>query len=305
VKLGSVVVAWREPGITADALDSLAASDLAVDIPVCVAQELDESGLGAVSRAMPPGGRLIALERNLGFSAAANLGMAAALAEGAEWVLLLNNDATVRRRCLRRCLEEATSLPDVAVVSPAIALAEDPHHLWFAGGRHSAWFAYTRHRGLMGSVGSPGETSDTDYVPGCCALISAAAWEQLGGYREDYFMYYEDVEWCHRARRAGWRVRYLAEVLCLHEVGVSSQQRGNLGLSENTAYYLARNPLRFALESSRPPELVTRTIGILGIWGSYNALRIIRSRQARVASSYLRGLRDAVRGDMGARPTTP
>jgi GT2 family glycosyltransferase len=123
----------------------------------------------------------------------------------------------------------------------------------------------------------------------------------VGPYRADYFLYFEDTEWCARARGRGWRCQYHGEVLSSHAISVSSGQRGSLGLSENTAYYLARNPLRFALETPSVTLRANRLLGILTIWLGYNILRIVASRRWSVATAYLEGLRDGFMGRMGPR----
>jgi GT2 family glycosyltransferase len=175
--------------------------------------------------------------------------------------------------------------------------------LWFAGGSVSDWFAYPRHRGLLQPAASSPPSSDVGYLATCCALVSSAAFRAIGPFREDYFMYYDDTEWCQRARAAGWRCRYLGEVLCAHAVSASGGDRGSLGLTENMAYYLARNPLRFALETRELLRRITRVAGILVVYGGFNAWRILKSRQRAIAVAYLQGLRDAARGRMGPRPS--
>ena len=116
-------------------------------------------------------------------------------------------------------------------------------------------------------------------------------------------MYYDDTEWCQRARAAGWRCRYLGEVLCVHAVSASGGRRGSLGLSEDMAYYLARNPLRFALDTKGVVRRVSRVVGILTVYAVFNAWRTLRSRSPTIARAYLQGLADAVRAQMGPRPT--
>jgi GT2 family glycosyltransferase len=130
-------------------------------------------------------------------------------------------------------------------------------------------------------------------------LISAKAWVSIGPFRADFFAYYEDAEWCQRATAAGWTCRYLGEVLCTHAAGVSSGLRGSFGLSEHTAYYKARNPLRFALETRAAPRRLSRVIGLMLVWNAYHAWRIAESRSRRVAQGYWRGIHDAFKGQMG------
>ena len=103
-------------------------------------------------------------------------------------------------------------------------------------------------------------------------------------------------------RAAGWKCRYLGEVLCSHAVSASSDRRGSLGLSENMAYYLARNPLRCALETKGSLRRISRVAGLLTVWAGFNAWRTMRSGKPAIARAYVQGLADAVRGRMGPRP---
>ncbi len=298
----AVVVVWRDEPLTFSSIESLAALEPGPDLIVCVAQECSP-GFVATLRSRHPAVELVEVGDNLGFAGGVNTGMAVAVGREMDWVLLLNNDATVDARCLQVLLDEVVHEPDVAVAGPAIRVADRPDELWFGGGVHSARFAFTRHTGLRRPASHPPPTSDTDKGWGCCVLVSVAAWRALGPFRDDYFLYYEDVEWCRRARDAGWRCRYVGQVLCTHALGVSSGQRGSLGLSDNTAYYLARNPLRFALDTPEPVRRLTRVLGILVVWGSYNVLRIARTRRWSVARAYLQGTSDAAHRRMGPRPT--
>jgi GT2 family glycosyltransferase len=301
VKTASVVVNWGPPDDAIAALHSLARMNHPPDLIVCVDNGSSAEALFELGDRMPESTILIELGANLGVAAANNAGIAYAISHGAEWTLLLNSDATVDPECMTRCLVEATAAPRIAALGPAVTFAGQPDLLWFAGGDVSDWFAFPRHRGLLASASSPPPTADVGYLATCCALVSSAAFLAVGPFREDYFMYYDDTEWCQRARDAGWRCRYLGEVLCAHAVSASGGRRGSLGLSENMAYYLARNPLRFALETRNPARRVSRVAGILAVYGSFNGWRALKSRRRAVASAYLQGLADAVRGRMGRR----
>jgi len=299
VRTAAVVVDWRRPDDTLGALSSLAAMVPRPDAVICVENGCTAEEVNLVRTGAPPATKVIELPENIGFAGAVNLGGAAALDAGADWILLLNNDAKVEPSCLGRLVEESASQPRVAAAGPAISFADRPERLWFGGGEVDDWFAFSRHRGLMAASSDPPPSSDTGFISGCCMLVSAAAWRELGPFRADFFAYYEDAEWCQRVRARGWRCRYVGEVLCTHAVSASSLERGSLSLSETTAYYKARNPLRFALETSRLGRRLTRVLGILVVWNAYHAWRLVQLRQANVAKAYLRGITDAVRGHMG------
>jgi GT2 family glycosyltransferase len=295
----AVVVVWRDSGNAEKAVASLRAMRPCPETIVCVVQEatVPERWRAVESPAV----RVIELEENYGFAHAANIGVGSAMESGAEWILLLNDDAVVEPSCLARCVEEAKSDPLIAAVGPAVVFEDRPDMIWFAGGRHSDEFLYTRHRGLGRTIDELPPTSDTEYIAGCCLLLRAAAWSELGGFRNDFFLYYEDAEWCLRARDAGWRCRYVGEVLCRHRVS-SSTQGGHRALSPTSAYYRARNPLRFARETGPRGKRLTRTAGVLFIWTPYLAWQLVRAHDLQTTRASLRGLRDGFRGRMGKGP---
>jgi hypothetical protein len=241
------------------------------------------------------------MDDNIGFAAAVNVALDRVQPLGAVWALLVNNDATITSDCVARCLEEASRDPNVAVISPAIAYTNRPDRLWFAGAAQSRWLGVVWHRGYFSASSAPPTSSDCDYIPSCAALMSMAAWSEVGKFREDYFMYFEDVEWGARARERGWKLRYLGAVLAFHVMGGSSEHGGSRLMGENTAYYLARNPVRFALET-RPIVLrATRTFGVVVVWTVYNLTRIKPSDWPGTGRAMLQGIADGWRGRMGRR----
>lgn len=302
MKTASVTVNWGSPRDTVAALHSLAAMTTRPDCIICVDNGSAPEYLTELRDCLPEDTVLIELPYNAGVAAANNVGMDYALSIGVDWVLLLNNDATVSADCLDKCLHEATAVDGIAAVGPAVAFAHRPDLIWFGGGYVSDWFAYTRHRGLLKTASKPPPTSDTGYLSTCCALISSVAWRSVGPFRSDYFMYYDDSEWCQRARALRWRCRYIGEVLCSHAVSASGGRRGSLGLSETMAYYLARNPLRFALETRGVLRRCSRVAGVFIVYGGFNVWRMLRARDAAIARAYVQGLSDGMRGRMGPRP---
>lgn len=265
-----------------------------------MAQELDELDTRALAASLV-GHELILMDDNIGFAAAVNVALRRVQPLGVEWALLVNNDATITTDCVARCLEEASRDRDVAVVSPAIAYTNRPGRLWFAGASQSRLFAVVWHRGYFAASSAPPPSGDCDYIPSCAALMSMPAWSAVGPFREDYFMYFEDVEWGARAREQGWKLRYLGAVLAFHVMGGSSERGGSRLMGENTAYYLARNPVRFALET-RPIGLrATRTFGAVVIWTLYNLTRIKPSDWPGTGRAMLQGIADGFRARMGRR----
>lgn len=301
LRTAAVVVDWGRPDDTVVALQSLAAMTPPPDHLICVENGSAPSLVARVIALAPEGTDIVRLDANVGLAGGANAGIDHAIRAGAAWVLLLNNDAIVEPRCLARCLDEAGAHPRTAVVGPAIVYADRPDTLWYAGGRLGPRTLYTRHRGLNRPAERRGQASTTDFVTGCCALISAAAWREIGPFASELFAYYEDAEWCLRARQAGWECRYLGEVLCRHAVGSSTGVSGSLRLNPTTAYYLARNPFKVALDTPSWSLRLLRLVSLGIVWNAYNGWRLLRARRLDVGRAYVDGLGDAWRGRMGAR----
>ena len=294
VKSASVTVNWGPPSDTVVALQSLASMTRPPDLIICIDNGSPAADVSQLRAGMPKNTVFIALDDNIGLAAAHNVGMDYALSQDVDWTLLLNNDAIATAQCLDRCIAEATADPRIAIVGPAATFTDEPHLLWFAGGRERA-VRVPRPRLAYASPRLPRRRAQTSVIypaaAHCCRRRhsdrlarsglttscttrkpSGASGPQLGGG--------DPLSWrgsVYARRQRQWRAR------------------GSLGLTENTAYYLARNPLRFALETPRKLLRLTRVTGILVVYGAFNAWRAIKSGQRAVASAYLQGLADALR----------
>jgi N-acetylglucosaminyl-diphospho-decaprenol L-rhamnosyltransferase len=89
---------------------------------------------------------------------------------------------------------------------------------------------------------------DVDWLMGAAFLVRRTAAEDAGPLDEEYFLYFEDVDWCLRFWERGWRVRYLPVVECLHRWSRASRKGGVLGLVSNP---LARRHLRSSIRFFR------------------------------------------------------
>jgi GT2 family glycosyltransferase len=177
---------------------------------------------------------------NLGFAEGNNVGMRMALADGADYVWLINNDATVDPDALDRLVEAAESRPDVGIVGPKIYYAAEPRRIWFAGGTisplgrlgHEGW-----NRIDEGQWDTPRETT---YVTGCAFLVKRAVLEKVGLFAPEYFLLFEEVDLCLRARRAGFRCWVEPRAVVYHKVSASFG-----GFSAQYYYYFVRNYVLF------------------------------------------------------------
>lgn len=191
---------------------------------------------------------------NLGFSAGNNLGIRDALAAGADYVLLLNNDAELLPGALGElvgALEEAGSAAWAA--APKILYRAEPGVIWSAGGRFDWWRGLSLDRGTgEPDLGQYDRPERMEFANGCCLLVRGQTFREVGLLDDAYFMYFEDSELAARAGRNGARVAYRPAARALHDVQASSGGRG--GSSSPVAlYYWTRNRPRFIARNVRGP----------------------------------------------------
>jgi GT2 family glycosyltransferase len=220
---------------------------------------------------------LICNESNLGFAGGMNAGIRYALEHGAGSVLLLNNDTLVAPTMIEALIDaEIPPLPDsedaalrrrtsvraqdaVGILGPAIHYHADPDRLWKLGDIEHRWLPMPlsvrprgdRPLGWQGLVGTA--PFQVDYVTGCCMLIRRQVFERIGLFDTRYFMYFEDADFCRRARYAGFTIWCVPEARMWHKVSLSAQRDRPLN-----RYHRALGQVRFYREHPHGPSAALR-----------------------------------------------
>jgi GT2 family glycosyltransferase len=231
-RVGVVVLDRGRPEATVAAVRS--ALDATLEARVLVV----ENGPGPAPT-LSPGVELLRLAENGGYAAGMNAGLLRLRERGCDRVLLLNNDARLAPGALRR-LAEALADPRLAAVAPVVLRARD--------GRiesRGAVFDPRWGRQRLVGYGEPAESREgvapATSLPGAAWMLSVAAYDRVGPLDEAYFHFFEDADWCARARAAGYGLAVVHGARAVHAgsltLGASSPER---------LYYAARNHLRAA-----------------------------------------------------------
>ena len=191
-------------------------------LPVVVDND-SEDGTVAALRATFLDLILVESEVNRGYAGGNNLGIRWALAHGAEYVLLINNDTEVTPDLVTELVRVAETDARIAVVGARNILMKDTHRLYGAYGVRTYGVLLTRIVGHL-RLDGPGwrVMKDVDFVLGNGSLWRRPALEAVGLLDETFFAYHEDTEWCVRARQCGYRVVYAGTAAIVHEGWVSS-----------------------------------------------------------------------------------
>lgn len=233
-------------------------------------------------------------ETNRGFTGGNNPGIEHALAAGADWILLLNNDTVLDPSFLEEFLASAREQPDdVGILGPKIHTYESDD-IWSAGGFVDRWTAST------GSLHERGDDvsrpHDVDLVAGAALLVRAELFEDIGLLDDDFFIYYEETEFCARARAAGWRVKYVPVE------GIYHKETTEHSYSAFGEYYLIRNRLLYQRKTETTPVLPVFSIYYVLRWILVQtAFLLLVERKPDIASATLKGGLDSLRGKTGKR----
>jgi GT2 family glycosyltransferase len=280
----AVIAHYGDPGPTHATIASLVAGAV---VPARILVIDNQGGFAAAAA------EVVRPARNLGFAGAAAEGAARALAGGAGWVWLVNNDATVDAHCLERLLALGAAREGAGILSPVIVY-DDDGEVWYAGGSVDLRTMKTGH---LTSSGDATEAFATQYITGCAMLVRAAVIEQCGPPDVSLFMYYEDVEWSLRARAAGWEALVVPAAIARHAVPRDGRRRH---FSAAAIYLLTRNRLLLAARyGSRAAALPGATT-----WGLRQVTKgVLRGTAARALLAFGCGVADGMRGRAGSVPS--
>lgn len=180
------------------------------------------------------GWTVVPLRRNVGFGAAMNAGVARAMELGAERFLLINPDARIEEPVIVELARDSAENP-TSIVCPRIVHPDGS--TWFSGG------TVLVERGRTSTAAGSDSSAPGGWLTGACMMISAELWRTLGGFDNQYFLYWEDVDLSWRCTDAGGRLKVRNDLTVVHSVGGSQEGSGKSPLY---VYFNCRNRLIFA-----------------------------------------------------------
>jgi GT2 family glycosyltransferase len=164
------------------------------------------------------------LERNLGFAGGNNAGIRMALDGGADYILLLNNDTIADPGCIEPLIAYDREHPDTGAQCGKIYFFDEPKKIWFAGGGLDPEKGLGVHVGIhQVDDGSYDAIREMDYATGCMLFVRRSVMEQTGVLDESMFAYFEDADWCLRARKLGLKIIYNPTSVIWHKASVTSK----------------------------------------------------------------------------------
>jgi N-acetylglucosaminyl-diphospho-decaprenol L-rhamnosyltransferase len=232
-RLAVVIVNYRTPELVLDCATSLATEcDPALDVVVLVDNASDDGSAdrlrAAPGRASPVPVRLLLSPHNGGLGAGINLGVGAVRARA---YLILNSDTFVRAGAIERLLSVLDEEPSIGLVAPRLEWPDEtPQESCFRCPSPWSELVYAAGTGpirrLLGRWDVPLPVSsvrmEPEWASFAALLVRGEVFDRIGGMDERFFLFFEDVDFCSRARRAGWRLVYEPRARVVHLRGKST-----------------------------------------------------------------------------------
>ena len=202
---------------------------------------------------------VIRLDKNTGFTGGFNTGIRRALAEGADYVLIVNNDTILDPDLVVELKKTLDETKEIGMVVPKIYFA--PGHefhkdrykkdelgkvFWYAGGFVDWDNVQSVHRGVDEvDQGQYDKNEEVDFASGCCIMFRREVFVTVGFFDEQYFLYYEDADLSERIKKAGLKIYYVPTAILYHKNASSSGGAGKGNTLQD--YFLTRNQMLFGM----------------------------------------------------------
>ena len=235
---------------------------------------------------------LIKNVENEGFVIANNQGIELAMEKGAEYILLLNNDTTVKNDFLEILVKYAEQNSDVGILSPKI-LYYNSDLIWSMGGAISYITGFSIMLGKGKNSKQYNTIIEPDFISGCAMLIKREVIEELGLLDPVYFAYYEDADYSYMARKAGYKIKVIPNSVIWHKKSASAGIRGGKRkISDLQAYLWARNGIVFGMENLTGYKKYSFLFGQISFRFVYHLMSEFR---IKFISCYIKGLYHGIR----------
>jgi GT2 family glycosyltransferase len=232
-----ITVNYRQAAVTCDLLRSISAlNHPALEVIVVDNGALDDQT--ANFQQCCPGTIVITSRENLGFAGGNNLGIQRSTGR---YLFLVNNDTVIGEGLIEKLLARFAT-PNTGVVSPKIRYFDMPDTIQYAG--FTQVNPMTGRNACIGQgeadKGQHDTARKTPYAHGAAMMLSREVIDKVGMMPEEFFLYYEELDWCEQIRRAGFDIWYEPAATILHKESVSTGKASPLKME-----YLTRNRIRF------------------------------------------------------------
>jgi GT2 family glycosyltransferase len=193
--------------------------------------------------------KVIVSNKNLGFAGGNNLGIKAS---NGDFLFFVNNDTELTPDIIQNLLNRFKESPEAGVVSPKIRYFAKPEVIQYAG--YTPVNPYTARNKTIGHLetdkGQHDMAKETNYAHGAAMMVKREIIHKVGMMPEEFFLYYEELDWCEQIKRTGFKIYFEPKALIFHKESISVGKMSTL-----KTYYLTRNRILFMRRNARKLQL--------------------------------------------------
>ncbi len=289
-QIWGVILAYNNMDDTLECLESLTHVTFS-DLKVVLVDNGSTDATVATVRERYPTVHVIENGKNLWVPAGYNVGFEYALQQGADYILLLNNDTTVTENMIDLLLAEARQDPKAGILMPTVAYYDEPEAVWASGARYRKFPPAV----IMQTQGDRLQDLPQliEYAPSCGLLIRRAAFEKAGLFDPGYLFLNDDWDFCERVRAHGMTIKYVPEARMYHKVsrstgGPASPLFWQVFAESNVRFYRRHGQPAWLSVPVHVGYIFLREFVVKGNW--------------RFLRPFLRGVQDGYRKPLGSIP---
>lgn len=278
-----ITVNYNQADVTCQMLESLKKLTYA-NIEVIVVDNGSKEDPSEKIKHTYPSAKIIVSKQNLGFAGGNNLGI---VVSKGDYLFFVNNDTELTPGIIENLLSCFEKNKKLGVVSPKIYYYDKPNMIQYAG--YTPMNPCTARNSTIGQFeidrGQYDQPHPTPYAHGAAMMVSRQAIEKAGMMPECFFLYYEELDWCEKIRKAGFEIYYQPEAAIYHKESVSVGK-----LSPMKTYYLTRNRILFMRRNATTVNLILFMIFLTTVTIPKNLLMFCIHGEFAQARSFMKGV---------------
>lgn len=284
-KVSIITVNFNHSHLTDELLDSIAANNSYPDTEIIVVDNGSTLNPIPVWQEKYITVTFIRSEKNTGFAGGNNIGIKAAKGE---YLFLVNNDTEFTVGLINKLVDVLESNALIAIVSPKINYFDQPNMLQYAG--YTEMNYYTARNNQIGQFETDNGqynhlTGKTGFAHGAAMMVSRSAIEKVGLLTENFFLYYEEMDWCARMKSAGYEIWVNPDALIYHKESISVGKGSAL-----KEYFMNRNRILFERRNASFFQLLIFSIYFISLVTPRNIVNSIKHNQLGFIKWYLKAI---------------
>jgi GT2 family glycosyltransferase len=244
---------------------------------------------------------LIRNQKNYGYTGGNNIGIRyASSTSSPDYFLIMNNDVVVTPDFLTPMIETAKNDQSIGILGPKLYYHNFPGIIYSTGIKTNIWlgsFSSIGHKQL--DRGQYDVQQEVDSIAGSCLLVSKDVIHKIGLFDESFFSYCDEIDYCFRAQRAGFRNMYVPQAIAWHKKVLNKKIGGKLPYIEQgrplDLYYGTRNNFKFMRKHGSKKQYVTFILHVFS-WRLcfMTGILLLYHRNIRELVAFYRGLKDGL-----------